>query len=88
MVSPRITALFYEQLHNFQMKTPIQFPLAGYTLKAQHECVLALLDKIDQHCRIASIRKDMKKFNTTSIKEELEKHEQLLQWCATETIKQ
>src|SRR5690606_21390905 len=32
------------------------------TLKTQRDCVLALLDKTDDHHRIVSIKKDMKEF--------------------------
>lgn len=38
---------------------------------------MSLLDKTDDHHRIVSIKKDMKKFNTESIHEELEKHKLL-----------
>ena len=48
-----------------------------YTLKAQRQSVLKMLDKTDDHYRIVGIKKDMKAFNTESIELELDKHAQL-----------
>jgi hypothetical protein len=47
------------------------------TLRAQRKEILALLEKTDDQHRIVSIRKDMKQFNTTDIRSELDKHKQL-----------
>jgi hypothetical protein len=48
-----------------------------YTTRLERRQVQALLNKTDSNHRIISIRKDMKRFNTEDIRNELDKHSQL-----------